>query len=61
MVLFNVAYGGTETGNGGDGLVCYKSDGSIKSVRLLDFYEAIKLKRIQSLDLGPDDFILLVI
>jgi hypothetical protein len=45
---------GTETGNGGDGLVCYNPNGSIKSVRLLDFYESIKLKRIKKLDLGPD-------
>ncbi|MFZ4404339.1 MAG: hypothetical protein ACOYOK_09590 [Pseudobdellovibrionaceae bacterium] len=40
-----------EVGNGGDVVVCYKPNGSIKAVELLDFYEA----RLKQVDLDVDN------
>ncbi len=35
-----IAFAGNERGNGGDAVVCYNQDGSIKSVEFFDLYEA---------------------
>lgn len=47
-----VVAGPKVTGNGGDGVVCRNSDGSIRSVVLLDYYEEVEL-RSNPLSLSP--------
>lgn len=43
-------------GNGGDALVCYNSNGEIRSVKLLDYYEALQKQRIESIELGEKEW-----
>ena len=43
-------------GNGGDALVCYNSNGNIRSVELLDYYEALQKQRIESIELGEKEW-----
>jgi hypothetical protein len=43
--------GEREIGNGGDVVVCRNNDGSVKSIELLDFYEARIMRGLQ-IDLG---------
>jgi hypothetical protein len=45
--------GGSTVGNGGNTIVCTDANGQIKSVELLDFYEA-RIKRGVTPDLGDD-------
>jgi hypothetical protein len=45
--------GGSSVGNGGNTIVCADANGQIKSVELLDFYEA-RIKRGITPDLGDD-------
>jgi len=59
LILFlfcvgNYAFSGTETGNGGDAIVCYDSNRNIESVRLLDYYEGIRKERIKEIELGSN-------
>ncbi|OFZ49066.1 MAG: hypothetical protein A2381_15820 [Bdellovibrionales bacterium RIFOXYB1_FULL_37_110] len=45
---------GHDTGNGGDGLICKNLDGTIKSIELLDYYEAT-VRDLIPINLGPDN------
>lgn len=45
---------GDRTGSGGDGLVCFKEDGSIDSVEVWDYVEA-EVEHGHTIDLGPDN------
>jgi len=53
-LLAQPAEGGKEIGNGGDVVVCKNDDGSIRSVELLDFYEA-KVYNNTFYELGSND------
>ena len=48
------AAGADGVGNGGDAVTCRRSNGSIQSIELLDFYEARIMRGIQH-DLGADN------
>jgi len=51
MLAKSALAGGSSAGNGGNTIVCMDGNGQIKSVELLDFYEA-RVKRNVSPDLG---------
>jgi len=53
-LLAQPSEGGKEIGNGGDVVVCKNDDGSIKSIELLDFFEARTLKKL-NYNLGPNN------
>lgn len=62
LVIFTLCFAFTANasfdrkGNGGDALVCYNSKGEIRSVRLLDYYEALQKQRIKSIELGEKEW-----
>jgi hypothetical protein len=53
MLAKSALAGGSSAGNGGNTIVCLDGNGQIKSVELLDFYEA-RVKRGITPDLGDD-------